>query len=252
MLIRISLIVAIVAGVGIAGLNFAKVQKQIDAIITDRNNEKSIKEKTQRDLASTKKTLDKTTKELADTKDQLDKTTKEKEDALAQVEDLTKKNTTLADTLKKTQQERDTARDELAAWHALGIPIENIKATLASLRQVTADRDAIAAENKILNTKVKSLQSELADYKDPEGYAGPDMPVGLRGKVLVADPKYNFVVLDIGTQQGVLPAGRFLVSRNGQLIAKLKVKTAEPNRSIANVMPGWNLSEIMEGDQVIY
>jgi len=78
------------------------------------------------------------------------------------------------------------------------------------------------------------------------------MPAGLRGKVLVADPKYNFVVLDIGSDQKVVTAGRFLVSRNGKLIAKLKVSSVQPNRSIANVMPGWNLSEVIEGDQVFY
>ena len=41
MLIRISLIVAIVAGLAIAGLNFAKVQKQITDLVADRDHEKS-------------------------------------------------------------------------------------------------------------------------------------------------------------------------------------------------------------------
>ena len=78
------------------------------------------------------------------------------------------------------------------------------------------------------------------------------MPAGLRGKVLVADPKFDFVVLNIGEKEQVVPYGRFLVSRNGKLVAKLKVQSVQPDRSIANVMPGWNLSEIMEGDEVFY
>ena len=78
------------------------------------------------------------------------------------------------------------------------------------------------------------------------------MTPGLRGKVLVADPKFNFVVLNIGAKQEVVPFGRFLVSRNGHLVAKLKVQSVQPDRSIANVMPGWNLSEIQEGDEVFY
>jgi hypothetical protein len=251
MLIRISLIVAIVAGLGIAGLNFAKVQKQITDLVQDRDNEKHIKEVTQGQLRDTNKVLVRVSKELATTKEQLATTSKERDDAVAQVDDLTKKNTTLSDTLKKTQTERDSARDELAAWKALGIPIEQIKATLASLKTVTENRDAILAENKILNGRVQNLQARLADLTDPE-YAGPDMPAGLRGKVLVADPKFDFVILDIGSKQSVVEAGRFLVNRNGRLIAKLKVKSVQPDRSIANVMPGWNLSEIMEGDEVFY
>jgi hypothetical protein len=35
-------------------------------------------------------------------------------------------------------------------------------------------------------------------------------------------------------------------------VGKVKIVSVEPNRSIANIMPGWKLGEIMEGDQVIY
>lgn len=251
MLIRISLIVAIVAGLAIAGLNFAKVQKDITALVADRDNEKHVKEVTIASLAATNKILVKTTKDLTATKELLATTTKERDDAVAQAEELTKKDVALAEKLKKTEQDRDSARDDLAAWKALGIPIENIKATMASLKTVTENRDAILAENKILNGKIQNLTARLAEFTDPE-YQGPEMNAGLRGKVLVADPKFDFVVLDIGSRQSVVEAGRFLVSRNGKLVAKIKVKTVQADRSIANVMPGWNLSEIQEGDQVFY
>lgn len=251
MLIRISLIIAIVLGLGIAGLNFAKVQKDITALVNDRNNEKSMKEAKIRELNATNVILKATTKELNSTKEQLTKTTQERDDAVAQADELTKKNATLTDTLKKTQQERDAAKDELAAWKALGIPIENIRATLASLKTLTEQRDTLQTENKVLNGKILDLKSKLAELTDPE-YAGPDMTPGLRGKVLVADPKFDFVVIDIGSKQNVVQYGRFLVSRNGKLIAKLKVEQVQQDRSIANVMPGWNLSEIREGDEVFY
>jgi hypothetical protein len=251
MLIRISLIVAIVVGIAVAAVNFAKVQKDITALVKDRDNEKTLKEGKIRELAATNKVLVATTKELNSTKEQLTNVTKERDDAMAQADELTKKNATLSDTLKKTQQERDSARDELAAWKALGVPIENIKATLASLKKATNELSIAQDENKLLNKKIIDLKAELEEYRDPE-YAGPEMTPGLRGKVLVADPKYDFVVLDIGQKQNVVPYGRFLVSRNGKLIAKLKVKSVQPDKSIANVMPGWNISEIMEGDEVFY
>src|ERR1700722_17241700 len=118
MLIRISLIVAIVAGLGIAGLNFAKVQNDIKALVSDRDHEKTVKEATQRSLAATNKVLVATVKELNTTKDNLANVTKERDDAVAQVDDLTKKNGTLTDSLKETQQARDSARDGVAAWKA--------------------------------------------------------------------------------------------------------------------------------------
>jgi hypothetical protein len=251
MLIRISLIIAIVAGLGIAGLNFAKVQNDIKALVGDRDHEKKVKEETQNQLRATNKVLVATTKELNSTKEQLTNVTKERDDAVAQVDDLTKKNVSLSDNLKKTQQDRDSARDELAAWKSLGVPIENIRATLASLKKVTEDLDTLKQEKTILDRTIQNLKARLADLTDLD-YPGPEMPAGLRGKVLVADPKFDFVVLNIGQKEGVLEAGRFLVNRNGKLIAKLKVKSVQSDRAIANVMPGWNLSEVMEGDEVFY
>ena len=72
------------------------------------------------------------------------------------------------------------------------------------------------------------------------------------GKVLAVDPKFEFVVLDIGEKEGALENGQMLVNRNGKLVAKIKITDSiQPNRCIANVMPGWKLGDIMEGDQVL-
>ena len=77
------------------------------------------------------------------------------------------------------------------------------------------------------------------------------MPANLKGKILVADPKWEFIVVDVGENQGVLEDGELLVNRNGKLIAKVRVRSVQKDRSIANVLPGWKLGDLMEGDQVI-
>jgi cell shape-determining protein MreC len=66
----------------------------------------------------------------------------------------------------------------------------------------------------------------------------------------VVDPKWDFVVLNIGQDQGVLENGELLVSREGKLVAKIVVRSVEKNRCIANVVPGWKLGEVIEGDEV--
>jgi hypothetical protein len=58
-------------------------------------------------------------------------------------------------------------------------------------------------------------------------------------------------VLDIGENQGVQEYGELLVNRNGKLVAKVKIRSVQKDRSIANVLPGWQLGDVMEGDQVI-
>ena len=65
-------------------------------------------------------------------------------------------------------------------------------------------------------------------------------------------PKYDFVVLDIGGNQGVLERGVMLVNRGGKLVAKVRIASVTPERSIANILPEWRQSEVIEGDQVLY
>ena len=72
------------------------------------------------------------------------------------------------------------------------------------------------------------------------------------GKILAVDPKYDFVVLDVGGNQGMVENGKLLVNREGKLVGKLRITKVEANRSIANIMPDWTTAELMEGDQVVH
>lgn len=249
MLIRIALIIAIIGGLAAGVLNFVQVKDKITTTISQRDE---YHKKSDEETAAHKKFE----KQYKDTQAALDRTntllvatTEEREKAVAEATDLTKKNATLTENLNKTTEERNTAQNSLAAWNALGIPVEKIKATLASLKNVTDERDAIAEEKKILNKKVEELtvQIDFLTGREPE----IKMP-GLKGKVLVADPRYDFVVLDVGEKQGARQNGRLLINRNGKLIAKVQIKSVEADRSVANVMPGWHLGDIMEGDQALY
>jgi hypothetical protein len=79
----------------------------------------------------------------------------------------------------------------------------------------------------------------------------PPVPREVRGKVLVVDPKWDFLVLDVGAKQEVPEKGVLLVSRNGELVAKVRVMNVQDQRSIANIMPGWKLKDVLEGDVVV-
>ena len=58
-------------------------------------------------------------------------------------------------------------------------------------------------------------------------------------------------MVDVGEVQGVKQDGELLVSRAGKLVAKVIVTSIQKDRCIANVMPGWKLGEVLEGDVVI-
>ena len=77
------------------------------------------------------------------------------------------------------------------------------------------------------------------------------MAATIRGKVVAVDPKWSFVVLDVGADQGVKERGVLLVSRNSKLVAKVKVTSVQATRSVANIVPGWKIGELLEGDVVV-
>ncbi len=249
MLIRISLIVAIIAGLAVGVINFVKVKERVTALYAERDSERTQKEAAQTELADTKKTLDKTTAELKVTKQTLETTTSERDRAVADADAAKKRGDRLNEELTKTRQERDDAQAELAAYEATGYKPQQVVAMGKQYKGLEASLEGAKEENKLLGQAIKKLKNELAIYVTPE-YVVP-LPPSLKGKILVADPKWNFVVISVGEEQGVLEHGELLVNRDGRLVAKVKVRSVQKDRAIANVMPGWQLGDVMEGDLVI-
>jgi hypothetical protein len=249
MLIRISLIVAIIAGLAVGGLNFIKVKEKIVTLQTNLAEQTARADKAESDLASTRTELKNTSDKLKQTETTLAATTEEKEKFQAEADRQTKRADRLDADLAKTRQERDTARDELASYTGTGYTPQQILAFGKDIKNLQATLAGTESENKVLGQKIKRLQNELDRYVSPEKPIV--LPAGLRGKILVADPKWNFVVLNVGEEQGLLPYGELLVNRNGKLVAKIVVQSVQKDRSIANVMPGWQLGDLLEGDQVI-
>lgn len=251
MLIRISLIIAIVAGLAAAGISFTQVKGKIEQVKTERNEWHDKFTTTDGELKSTKSELAKTEKELKDTKTELTGAQEERDKAVAEAASQVKRATQLKTDLDKTRSERDNAQAELAAWGALGIPVDQVKQVIAQAKLLSEERDVLQAEKKVLMTANGRLENELKRYRDPEYVVR--LPSKLRGTVLVADPKWDFVILSVGEDQGVLEHGELLVHRDGKLVAKVVVRGVQKDRCVANIVAGYRSDTITitEGDLVI-
>ena len=246
---RISLIVAILAALGAGTLNVLQVRDKINTLISQRDDYHANLTKTQDTLTKTQKTLDTTQKNLDQTTQQLTASKaaqKKAEDA----RDVAIKNAAdLTDKLAKANQDLGAAQADLAAYKATGKSPDEIGKLVVQIR---LDQEQIAAINgeKVLLMRANArLTNELNKYIGPADTA-VKLPADLKGKVVVVDPRWDFVVLDIGDDQGVLDEGELLVSRDGKLVAKVVVRNVEKDRCIANIMPGWKLGEVFEGDVV--
>ena len=126
MLIRISLIVAIVAGLIAGALNIVKVRDKITTLITQRDDFHTERDQARTELASTKKDLAKTKDDLTQTQQELTDTQAQRDKAVADAKTQTKRADDLADKLTKTTQDRDDAQNQLAAYKATGLTADQV------------------------------------------------------------------------------------------------------------------------------
>src|ERR1017187_807016 len=232
MLIRISLIVAILAGLAVGALNIVKVKDNIIGLRTDLTTTSNTLDTTEGTLKTTKLNLDKTTADLKQTKTTLATTTTERDEALVKAEAQNKRASDLSESLAKTQKDRDDAQADLAAYKATGKTAQQVLALTKDLKEA---QDAVVEAQIVIKgqqNKVAILQARLDKYEGSNVVVY--LPQKLQGKIVVADPKWDFVVLNIGLDQGVKQDGELLVSRGGILVAKIIVRSVQKDRSNAN------------------
>jgi len=250
LLLRIFLAVAILAGVGVIVVSQVVLKPQIEEIAKTRDDNKIGWDKELSRANGLAKKLAATEKDLNATKARL-------EEALGKVTELTgkfeneqKRAIGLQQTLDKAKSDLKTAQDDLAAYTGTGFKPEDIKGLSADLKSKIQEVEGLRDEGKLLAEKLRKAViriEQLTSTKDVD----PVVPEKVRGKVLVVDPKWNFLILDIGEKQDLPQNGVLLVSRDGTLIAKVRIMSVQKDRSIANIMPGWKLKDVMEGDAVV-
>lgn len=249
MLLRICLILAILTGVGVIGVSQFMLKPQIQEIIDTRDLNKREWDKTSADLSKTKKTLKETGEKLAKTESTLEDTKTQLTATTAKFEGEQKRANGLQASLNKSNSELKTAKDELFAYESTGVKPEEIKGLVDSVKSLNAENGGLKEESSMLVKKVAEQKRQLAVLLGED--RDPPLPRDIRGKVVVVDPKWDFLVLDIGSKNQLVEKGVLLVSRNGELVAKVRVTEVQDNRAIANIMPGWKLMDVSEGDVVL-
>jgi len=248
MLLRISLIVAIVAALAAGTLSYLEVSDKIPALAKQRDDEKTAKVNEIAAHTKTKTELKKTQGELAQTKQELGDTKAERDKAVARAESQSKRADELNDKLTKVSSERDDAQNQLAQYKASDLTPDQVVKLNKTLKEARLEIEAINGEKVVLVRTVARLTNELNKYIGPDQFV--KLRADLRGKILNVDPKWDFVVLNVGEDQGVLQDGELLVSRSGKLVAKVVVRNVQKDRCIANLLPGWKLGDPVEGDEV--
>ncbi|HVR34399.1 MAG TPA: hypothetical protein VMS21_00955 [Methylomirabilota bacterium] len=209
----------------------------------DRDFERAEKQQAQRLARETQAELERTEADLASTRAEL-------ETMVARNDENERRANSLAMELDRVRRNLQEAQLELASWRSIGLPVSSIKGVIEDLKNARERIEAIEQENEILLRRNFALKDEL-EFLTSDQYRPPELPEGLRGNVVAVDPKYDFVVVNVGEEHGVVDRGELLVNREGRLVGKLTIVDAQGNTSIANVVPGWGDGDVMEGDLVV-
>jgi len=248
MILRICLIVAILAGLGAGGIAYYESTTQIPQLKDQRDKEKDDKNteiaahnKTKGELKKTQGVLAQTQQELADTKSERDKAVARAEAESKHAEDLTAK-------LTKTTADLKEASDTVTMYKSSGLSPDEVVKLNKNLLDARKEIAGINGEKVVLKRRLDAVQAQLDEFISPDHTV--KLPTNLKGSIVAVDPKWDFVVINVGGDDGAVLKGEMLVSRQGRLVGKIIISTVEKNRSIANIVPGWSLGEVIEGDVV--
>ncbi len=155
----------------------------------------------------------------------------------------------LSQEFEKVSAERNTLTAELAQ---LKDEQQRLRAQLGELE--TAKRD--------LETKVTELSTHPTVELDkvvvtPESAAPaasapsmPSAPGGMQGQVVVVNREYDFIVMNLGRNQGLQIGQEFQISRGEEVLGRVKVEKVYDELSAAAILPDSKKDSIREGDQV--
>jgi len=251
MLLRICLIVAILGGAGVIAVSHFMVRPQVENIMAERQKNADDRDAEKKAKVTALAKLKATEGKLKDTETNLEQTKTQLAAAKTQVEAEQKRGNALKQDLEKTRVDLTDTQQKLARWDGIGLDPSQVKGLIQSEKDLRNANKGLDEEKKLFAKKYKEADAQLKQILGDDKI-DPPMRVGLNGKVLVVDPKWSFVVLDIGEKDGAVQNGVLMISRNSKLIAKVRIMSLQSERSIANIIPGWKLGEVLEGDHVLY
>ncbi len=171
------------------------------------------------------------------------------------------------DELARTRQELQDARREIARLEGVVAERER-ELAIANERIDTLEFEKTNLEQEIdgLNDQVRDLQIAKEDLEAenrslelriarllPQTELGPtDTPDGLTGEVLLVNSDWNFIVIDLGSEQELAPLTNMLVHRGEHLVGRVRSTTVESSLAICEIDRPFERMPIEVGDRVFY
>jgi multidrug efflux pump subunit AcrA (membrane-fusion protein) len=217
-------------------------QTSLSQVSQQLTSETTLAKKTKKDLDEANSAKDQVTAQLTTANTQIDTDKTQLAAAQKAQDDL---NTQLTQAKADVQTQLDNIKK---INDALGMSPEDAKAKMA---KDEADLTAAQSQEKIIQDQLQASQKQIADLQDAINRSKVGtMPPGISGKVTFVNRAWNFVVLNVGLSNGVVPNGELIVYRGRDFLGKVKVTSAEQNTAVADILPNAK-ADIQIGDDVL-
>lgn len=174
--------------------------------------------------------------------------------------------------LERTRAELERTRNQLEEARAQIVQLNDIirakdQELIEKDRQIAGledEKSALEFQISDLNDRLGDLQDQMAELEEEktmieillakcEGERGDiTMAPGTSGKIIYANPEWNFVVIDVGSVAGAQVTAHMIVHRDDNMIGKIEITAVRENVSIADVLTDFQKESIKEGDHVLF
>ena len=227
------------------------VKKEVDALQKERDELMTAKSSLEEQTAD----LTKQAKAVAD---QLAQEKRAREALTTELAQIRKESTNFKSQLDQAQGSAKALTDDLAKAKQSYQALSNELTTLRQAKEALEKRvkEMLAARAKeaeqIVVTNPAAPRTAVSPAGKPVAAAAP-APVkgGPEGKVLVINREFDFVVVNLGSKDGIRKGNRFAVVRGDKSIMNVEVDKVYDNMVAANMMEEEKKGlEIKEGDTV--
>ena len=290
-ILLIVLIVLMVISLGLAGVLFFSLQKEQTARATlqqELNIVTAAKKSAELKIEETKKKVAELENKISDNNNQIETLNKEllqekteKEDAFArvkQMQETLEKQTNLRAVLQEqvaaAEVDAKKMQEELSKLRSLKAGLEEkIKDLETSSEYVELGKIVVTPETPSLfgtplpeavevteGQKAAGASSVAGGAKaQPSGTSKPaaekarkdGSSSGMEGKVLVVNRDYNFVVINLGSKDGVGIGNEFSIYHNDKYIGDVKVEKVHDSMAAAGFVSNEAKNQISEGDKAV-
>lgn len=257
-------IVLILVSLSLAGVTFHLLQKEKakSASLQQQLDDLMLKQRvTETKLEEHKKTISQLELQLKDAQTKIDALTADLENETAQKQEALGQLQQLKADLEKQKTLRSDLETKLSQIQ------KDVEKKQGQLKDLENKKGQLEAKIKDLETQMQQAQSQQAKAQGQEGVelgtivVGPEgAPVegtaqqsksALEGKVLVVNKEYNFVVVNLGSKDGVNVDDIFSVYQSEKNIGDIKVAKVHDSMSAADFVSSSTKDQIKEGDRVV-